>query len=185
MCCLDFTCSPFRPVLALIDIHVLSKTASRFLDHWEPDLSIGAEQEIWPGLVYWTNARTIPLALVNARMNAASYQKRRRIARLMQDSLSRFAVVSAHDADSAKHLVALGARAARVDGSLKSLAPALAAEGTIDISKRFVWVAASSHKSDEIMALAAHAIALSNRRVSYRRSNRRLEFLDRRIAALN
>ena len=44
--------------------------ARRFLAHWRPDLSIWAEQELWPGLVYRADSAGIPLALVNARMNA-------------------------------------------------------------------------------------------------------------------
>ena len=51
---------------------------ARFLDHWRPALSVWAEQDLWPGAVTATAARGIPLALVNARMNAEAYARRRR-----------------------------------------------------------------------------------------------------------
>ena len=44
------------------------KFVKRFLDHWQPDLAIWAESEIWPNLVLETKARNIPMALINARI---------------------------------------------------------------------------------------------------------------------
>jgi len=71
----------------------------RFLDHWRPDMSIWSEQDLWPGAICDTAARGIPLAYVNARMNAASYAKRSRFAGLYRDMLGRFARIVAQDAD--------------------------------------------------------------------------------------
>ncbi len=48
-----------------------------FLDHWRPALSIWSEQDLWPGAIHDCAARGIPLAYVNARMNAESLRRRR------------------------------------------------------------------------------------------------------------
>ncbi|MDQ2094428.1 3-deoxy-D-manno-octulosonic acid transferase [Rhodalgimonas zhirmunskyi] len=142
--------------------------ARRFLAHWRPDLSIWAEQEVWPGLVYRIDQAGIPLALVNARMNDTSFTKRARIAALWRDILPRFALVSAQDSATAAHLSTLGARDVRTDGSLKSIAPPLAdlphdrAELETEIGTRRVWLAASTHAPDEAAALAAHARLLQD-----------------------
>lgn len=135
--------------------------AKRFLDHWQPDLAIWAEQELWPGLIWRTDERGIALALVNARMNAQAYQKRRRARALFADALKRFGLVSAQDRASADHLIALGARDVQIDGSLKPIAPPLGKPNDFEdvaavLSDRFVWVVASSHPADENVALAAH-----------------------------
>ncbi|MEL7482276.1 MAG: glycosyltransferase N-terminal domain-containing protein, partial [Pseudomonadota bacterium] len=45
---------------------------SRFIDHWQPDLGIFAEGEIWPNLIMAAKAAGTPLVLVNARMTEGS-----------------------------------------------------------------------------------------------------------------
>ena len=42
----------------------------RFLDHWQPDMALWIESEIWPNLLHEIGRRKIPSALVNARMSA-------------------------------------------------------------------------------------------------------------------
>lgn len=136
---------------------------ARFLDHWKPGLSVWAEQDLWPGAVAAADARGIPLALVNARMNAASFARRRRVAGLYRDLFARFAMVTAQDAGTAAHLSALGARGVMVQPSLKSAAPPLACDPaelarlTPLLAGRRVWAAVSTHAGDEAVAIAAHA----------------------------
>ncbi|MFN6057924.1 MAG: 3-deoxy-D-manno-octulosonic acid transferase, partial [Paracoccaceae bacterium] len=98
----------------------------RFLDHWQPALSVWAEQDLWPGAVVATADRGIPLAMVNARMNADAYARRRRWQGLYADLFARFSLVTAQDATTAGHLQALGAAEVRVTGSLKAAVPPLA-----------------------------------------------------------
>ncbi|MDZ4136066.1 MAG: glycosyltransferase N-terminal domain-containing protein [Paracoccaceae bacterium] len=136
---------------------------ARFLDHWRPDLSVWAEQDIWPGAVVAADRRGIPLALINARMNRASYEKRLRIRSLYADLYARFALICAQDAGSARHLAALGARGVTVTGSLKAAAVPLAVDDTelarmrAELAGRRLWLAASTHAEDEAVALAAQA----------------------------
>ncbi|WP_309664000.1 glycosyltransferase N-terminal domain-containing protein [Tabrizicola sp.] len=136
----------------------------RFLDHWRPDLSIWAEQDLWPGAVVAAARRTIPLALVNARMNDAAFARRRRWRGLFADLYQRFSLIAAQDAGTAAHLTALGATGVQVTGSLKSAAPVLAADAVglaalrAAVVGRRVWVAASTHAEDEAVALAAQAV---------------------------
>lgn len=140
--------------------------ARRFLAHWRLDLSIWAEQELWPGLVFRADRAGVPLALVNARMNDSALARRQRAGALYRDVLARFAVISAQDAGTAANLATLGAADVRVDGSLKSLSPALADSVeerralTAQIGSRARWLVASSHAADEALALAAHRLRL-------------------------
>jgi 3-deoxy-D-manno-octulosonic-acid transferase len=134
-----------------------------FLDHWRPDLSIWSEQDLWPGAVHDTAARGIPLAYVNARMNAASYAKRARIAGIYRATLARFARVLAQDSESANNLRKLGAPEVRVMRSLKPAAQPLHADAAMlallqgQLAARKVWVAASTHAADEAVVIAAQA----------------------------
>ncbi|MGO4908943.1 3-deoxy-D-manno-octulosonic acid transferase [Pseudorhodobacter sp. W20_MBD10_FR17] len=134
---------------------------ARFLDHWQPDLSIWAEQEIWPNAVHACDQRGIPLVLLNARITAESAQKRGIIKAIYRDVLPRFQRIIAQDAASAAHLQALGASDVAVMASLKCTAPMLQANAT-ELSRmqnmfkaRKVWVAASTHIEDESIAEAA------------------------------
>ncbi|WP_372611656.1 3-deoxy-D-manno-octulosonic acid transferase [Aquicoccus sp.] len=135
--------------------------ARRFLDHWRPDLSIWAEQELWPGLVFRADRAGIPLALVNARMNDAARARRQQVGAIYRDILPRFALVSAQDARSAANLATLGTPMVRCDGSLKSIAPPLADDPAqralleAGIGGRPLWLAASTHAPDEELVLAA------------------------------
>ncbi len=142
--------------------------ARRFLAHWRPDLSIWAEQELWPGLVFRADRAGIPLALVNARMNDAALARRRRGRAIYRDILPRFVLVSAQEARTAANLATLGAPMVRRDGSLKSIAPPLAdlprdrAVLETDIGGRPLWLAASTHASDEALVLDAHGQSLAH-----------------------
>lgn len=136
--------------------------AAAFLDHWHPDLSVWAEQDLWPGLVTATHRRGVPLALVNARMNAQAFAGRRWGRGLLRDVYARFSMISAQDDATMRHLGALGAANVRVTGSLKAAAPPLsvvladleAVRGAV--AGRRVWLAASTHAADEAVVLAAH-----------------------------
>jgi 3-deoxy-D-manno-octulosonic-acid transferase len=133
----------------------------RFFQHWRPDLSIWAEQDLWPGAVAAAAGRGIPLAMVNARLSRASTRRRRRLRCLYAPLLQRFALISAQDATTAAGLRLLGAPAVGVDGSLKPFAPALQADPVelqqlqARLAGRRIWVAASTHPGDEAEAIAA------------------------------
>jgi 3-deoxy-D-manno-octulosonic-acid transferase len=139
------------------------KFVARFLDHWQPDLSIWAEQELWPAAVLAADQRGIPLVMLNARITAKSLGKRRFVSALYRDILARFQLVIAQDPASARHLEALGAASVGVMGSLKSAAPTLQADAPelarmdAQMKGRKIWVAASTHPEDEGITLTAQA----------------------------
>lgn len=132
-----------------------------FLDHWRPDLSIWSEQDLWPGAICDSAARGVPLAYVNARIGAKAAAKRARLGGLYRDVLARFALIAAQDAGSAEHLRALGATEVRVMRSLKPAAAPLGVDAAelarfqTALAGRKVWVAASTHAADEVVAIDA------------------------------
>jgi 3-deoxy-D-manno-octulosonic-acid transferase len=143
---------------------------ARFLDHWRPALSIWAEQDLWPGAVVATARRGIPLALVNARMNADAFARRWRWRGLYADLFARFALIAAQDDATARHLADLGATGVRVTGSLKAAAPPLTAhpaalaDAREALAGRTPVLLASSHAEDEFLLLStlrAHPRALT------------------------
>ncbi len=135
----------------------------RFLDHWRPALSVWAEQDLWPGLVFDADRRGIPLAMINARMNERAYRSRRRARALYADLYRRFALIGAQDVATAEHIRALAPGVAvQVTGSLKAACSALAdspdrAGLEAMLAERWIWCCAPSHPEDEAVALDAAA----------------------------
>ncbi len=143
-----------------LDVPVFRK---RFLDHWRPDLAVWAEQDLWPGFVFDTARRGIPLAMINARMNARSFASRRKVRSLYANLYRRFAYIAAQDETTAGHLRALSPGLdVAVTGSLKATCSPLAdspdrPKVEIHLAGRRLWCAASTHAEDEAVALAVQA----------------------------
>jgi 3-deoxy-D-manno-octulosonic-acid transferase len=124
---------------------------SRFLTHWQPDLAVWMESEIWPNLIFETSKQHIPMALINARMNLKSlkgWEKRRRFA---VDIFKCFDVILPSDTQTAEWLSQLLEADIPVLGNLKYDAPTLTyheKERTTlktSIGERQIWTAASIH----------------------------------------
>lgn len=133
----------------------------RFINHWDPDLSIWSEQDFWPVAITEAYKRSIPLAVVNARITAKSFERRKIGRALYRAILSRMSLIAAQEEDTAARLMALGARDVRVTGSLKSAAPPLGHDPASLIvmetctKRRKLWLAVSTHRGDEAQAIAA------------------------------
>ncbi|KJZ20886.1 3-deoxy-D-manno-octulosonic acid transferase [Loktanella sp. S4079] len=137
----------------------------RFLDHFEPDLCIWAEQDIWPGFVSDLAQRDIPQAIIAARLADKSFKAHQRAKSLYRDLYQAMKLVTAQDATTATHLGQFGVEAA-ITGSLKPAAPALShseaelSQLRAQIAGRFTWVVAPSHPRDEVIACKAHELLL-------------------------
>lgn len=104
----------------------------------------------------------LPVAMVNGRISQRSYRRWRRAPRLIEALLSRFDLCLARGEDDAERLAALGARSVVVAGDIKFDAPALPAdrrelaELSGLASGRQIWIAASTHEGEELIAARAH-----------------------------
>jgi len=135
-----------------------------FLSHWKPDLAVFAESEIWPNLVMESSARSIPIALVNARMSARSSKRWKRLKGISLPLFSRFDLVLAQNDQLARAFKGLGARRVQGIGNLKIDAP----PPVVDVMElerlrqaldgRPILVAASTHDPEEEIVGRAHAL---------------------------
>ncbi|CAA2143630.1 MULTISPECIES: 3-deoxy-D-manno-octulosonic acid transferase [Methylobacterium] len=135
----------------------------RFIEHWQPDLALVAESEIWPNTVIALHQRGIPLLLVNGRMSERSFKGWARSPRTAEALLSRIAICLAQTKDDAERFERLGAPRVSVAGNLKydsAVPPAdeqqLAYLRDV-VGDRPVWVAASTHPGEDAMVAEAHA----------------------------
>ena len=134
----------------------------RFLDHWRPDLAVWVESELWPRLLHETHRRGVPMALVNARMSERSHARWQRAPKMARALLSAFRLILTQDGETLERLRSLGITG-QYGGNLKSLVPPpdcppeMLAEMRLRLSRRKIWLAASTHPGEEELVLAAHA----------------------------
>ena len=141
---------------------------ARFLDHWQPDLAVFTESEIWPNLILESSARGIPLTLVNGRMTKRSFRRWRRNLSFAQPLFSRFALVLAQNKGLARNFTTLGAPSAISAGNLKIDSPPPLVDG-VELERlrpalqgRPLLIAACTHEGeDEIIAEAHRQLASS------------------------
>ena len=140
----------------------LPAAVRRFLDHWRPDLVIFAESEIWPNMMHQAQRRRVPLCLVNARMSPRSFRRWTRLRGLISPLLSRLALCVAQSEADAERLRHMGAANAITGGNLKFAATPLPFSASeleklrADIGQRPVWMAASTHRGEEVLCFEAH-----------------------------
>jgi 3-deoxy-D-manno-octulosonic-acid transferase len=91
----------------------------RFLNHFQPQLGILMETEIWINLIDACHKRRIPLLLINARMSEKSMRRYSRFANLSGIALTELSAIAAQTADDASRLTRLGAKNVSVMGNLK------------------------------------------------------------------
>jgi 3-deoxy-D-manno-octulosonic-acid transferase len=140
----------------------LPGAASRFLDHWRPDLAAFCESELWPTLMIETQRRGIPLGIINGRMSARSAKGWGRVPRIAGALLGGLMFCLAQSRDDSARYAALGAPA-EFAGNLKFDAPPLPVDEAAReamaqrIGPRPVFLAASTHPGEEAMVLDAAA----------------------------
>ena len=148
----------------------LPSSTERFLNHWRPNLGLWVQSALWPNLIRATHRHDIPILWGNARIMLRSLITSRVKIRLLRPVLRTFGLCLAYDAVSGERLRKLGASRVTVVGDLKAAAPPLAADPTAlarlrrQIGKRPVWLAASTHKGEEEIVAAAHAVIVREHR---------------------
>ncbi|WP_439273492.1 lipid IV(A) 3-deoxy-D-manno-octulosonic acid transferase [Pseudochrobactrum sp. HB0163] len=134
----------------------------RFLDHWQPDVAIKCESEIWPMTIMELGKRHIPQILINGRMSDRSYARWKKRSAVAEALFENFAhVVAQSDADG-ERFRQLGARPVTISGNLKvdTEAPPVQPQELAFlqglIGKRKVWAAISTHEGEEEIAANVH-----------------------------
>jgi 3-deoxy-D-manno-octulosonic-acid transferase len=121
----------------------------RFLQHWQPDLALLVESDLWPNLIVETSARGVPLILVNGRLSESSFRRWRRFPGTIAALLDRFDVC-------------LAPPRVLISGNLKFDVPAPPV--SVDklnqlrsaIGNRPILGATSTHPGEEAVVIAAH-----------------------------
>jgi 3-deoxy-D-manno-octulosonic-acid transferase len=140
------------------------RRVARWLDRTRPAGLILVETELWPELLIQCAARSIPIAMVSARLSENSLSRLRRFGRLARQMLSGVAPILCQSAADRDRLIALGLPAGdvQVTGNLKfdvgadAVVPKEVLEWQRLWSERPTWVAGSTHPAEEGLLAQAH-----------------------------
>ena len=134
----------------------------KFLNHWKPNLAIFIESEIWPTMFKEINKKKIPLILLNARITRKTFKRWIKVKEFAQSIFNNILISYPQNQETKLYLKKLGSKKIIKIGNLKFVENKF--EKQISYSKRFrsifqnkkVWVASSTHKTEEIFCARAH-----------------------------
>ena len=135
----------------------------RFLRHWQPDMALFVESELWPNILQGLQARSCPAVLINARLSPNTYRKWKKYPKTIARILSCFNMVIAQSRADEEAYYTLGHRQVIAAGNLKFASELLPHDAEqiaalkSQIGARPVWMLASSHDGEDQIAIQAHA----------------------------
>jgi len=135
---------------------------NKFLNHWNPNLAIFIDSEIWPNLIWQINKKKIPLLLVNARITEKSFLRWKLVINFAREIFGKFDSCIASNIQSEKFLKILGAKNIINYGNLKFSNIKNDTNKKLDtnfldkINNRKIWCAASTHPNEEILCGNLH-----------------------------
>lgn len=133
----------------------------RFLRHFQPQVGILMETEIWPNLLAACQQRQLPVFLANARLSERSARGYARFGWLARPAFASLTGAAAQTTEDARRLAQLGVGTVKVCGNLKFdvMLPeeklALGREWRAAIGHRPVFLAASTREGEEALVLDA------------------------------
>jgi len=146
-----------------------------FLQRLKPKMMIFMETELWPNLISQCAQKKIKLLLINGRLSKNSLTSYQKISPLIKPCLNHFNKILSQSQDNLEHFLQLGAQNNRCinSGNLKfdisvneqvmekkvELSQLLSSDN--NQPKRTIWLVASTHDGDEIIALSAFKKLLS------------------------
>ncbi len=134
-----------------------------FLYHWQPDIALWVDSELWPNILMETRKRGAVMGIINARMSERSFRSWRFARPLIRQLLSCFSLCFAQSVEDGSRLLELGIPAITATGNLKyDAAPLPYNEEELvrlraAIGARPLWIAASTHLGEETIIGEVHA----------------------------
>lgn len=137
-----------------------------FLNRVKPKMLVVMETELWPVTLWLCERRGIKTVLANARLSEKSARGYQRVSALSEPMLRSLWVATQYDSDADRFLsLGLPATQLQCTGSIKfdlAISPTLREQANIyskqlqQAGASFVWIAASTHKGEDELMLAAH-----------------------------
>ncbi len=134
----------------------------RFIRHFNPQLAVIVETEIWPNLFHACARHCVPLYIINARLSEKSARGYQKLSALIKPALLPISGIAAQSDEDAKRYASIGVPVERLQtvGNIKfdvSIPTTVIEQGQLLkcqlFSGRFVWLCASTHADEELVLL--------------------------------
>ncbi len=135
----------------------------KFLNYWKPSLVLWMESEFWPIILDETKRKKIKIILLNGRMSDKSFKNWSYFKFFFKEIISNFSLILTMSKIDKNNFKKLGAKKIDFIGNLKFCNEKniynKKKEKKIKklIKNRFVWLAASTHKGEEILVSKIHS----------------------------
>ena len=135
---------------------------NKFLEHWKPNLAIFIESEIWPCMFRSLGNRKIPLILLNARFTRKTFRRWNKIKKYSETIFNKITIAFPQNIETKKFLIRLNAKKIKIIGNLKFSESnfknfsKISGRLNLQLKKKKVWIASSTHRNEEIFCAKAH-----------------------------
>ena len=131
----------------------------KFFKKWNPNIIFFTESEIWPNQIFHAKNINIPIILLNARISNKSFIKWKLIKNSMNKILNCFDLILCQSNESADYFNYFGTNNVKISGNLKYVTSKdfENKEENLNIQKRLIFIALSTHPTEEEFCIKIHA----------------------------
>ena len=137
---------------------------NKFLKYWKPSLAVFIESEIWPCMFLNIYKKKIPLVLLNARLTKKTFNRWIKIKTFSDNIFSKIKIALPQNLETKYFLKNLNIKKIKYIGNLKFVeshkinSDKINNNLKLELNKKKIWVASSTHLSEEIFCAKAHLI---------------------------
>ena len=137
---------------------------NKFIEYWKPGIAIFVDSEIWPSMFKKIKGLDIPLILLNARLTKKTFNNWMKIKSFSKIIFEKITIAYPQNTETTKFLKNLSKVKVKSIGNLKFSESYEADYDKInknlkfELNKKKIWVASSTHKSEEIFCAKTHLV---------------------------
>ena len=128
--------------------------SKKFVNYWNPSISIFVDSEIWPNMISNLHKKKIPIIVLNARLTKKSFQRWKYFNQFSKSVFSKITLAIPQNFETANYLKSLGVKNIKKIGNLKFYGETLSNKFDQNFKNKFnnrnIWCAASTHDGEEI-----------------------------------
>jgi 3-deoxy-D-manno-octulosonic-acid transferase len=131
----------------------------RFFLKWKPNIIFFTDSELWPNQIFYAKNNNIPIILLNGRISKKSFSKWRLFKTTMHEILKSFKLILCSSNQSENYFNYFKTKNIENIGNLKFIVSEnlnYKDEENISLQKRIIFVALSTHDTEEEFCIKAH-----------------------------
>ena len=135
---------------------------NKFLNYWKPDLAVFIDSEIWPCMFNNIDKKRIPLVLFNARLTKKTFDRWMKIKKFSKTVFNKIKIAYPQNLETKSYLNKMNVKNVKFIGNIKfsenyeKYDDNIQKKLNLELKKKKVWVASSTHKHEEIFCALTH-----------------------------